>query len=88
MTNDRVGLTVDYGDILRRSAESLFRTFEDSSAGTLIADRDARIVWMNERYAASIGVGRATFCKKLAAPGIRWYRTRAHPDRAPDPASD
>jgi len=29
--------------------------FEDSSAGTLIVDRDARIVSMNERYATRFG---------------------------------
>ncbi|KWD55908.1 Fis family transcriptional regulator [Burkholderia ubonensis] len=55
MMNDWPRLPVDYGDVLLRAAESLFRTFEDSSAGTLIVDRDARIVWMNERYAARFG---------------------------------
>lgn len=47
MMNDWPRLPVDYGDVLRRAAESLFRAFEDSSAGTLIVDRDARIVWIN-----------------------------------------
>lgn len=51
MMNDWVRLPVNYGDVLRRAAESLFRTFEDSSAGTVVVDRDARVVWMNERYA-------------------------------------
>ena len=41
--------------MLRRAAESLFRTFEDSSAGTVVVDCDARVVWMNERYAARFG---------------------------------
>ncbi|EGD01933.1 putative sigma54-dependent transcriptional regulatory protein, partial [Burkholderia sp. TJI49] len=53
--NDWVRLPVNYGDVLRRAAESLFRTFEDSSAGTVVVDRDARVVWMNERYAARFG---------------------------------
>ena len=48
-------LPVNYGDVLRRAAESLFRTFEDSSAGTVVVDCDARVVWMNERYAARFG---------------------------------
>lgn len=56
MMNDWPRLPVDYGDVLRRAAESLFRAFEDSSAGTLIVDRDARIVWINERYAARFGL--------------------------------
>lgn len=55
MMNDWVRLPVNYGDVLRRAAESLFRTFEDSSAGTVVVDRDARVVWMNERYAARFG---------------------------------
>ena len=53
MTGSR--LPVNYGDVLRRAAESLFRTFEDSSAGTVVVDCDARVVWMNERYAARFG---------------------------------
>ncbi|OXH87031.1 sigma-54-dependent Fis family transcriptional regulator, partial [Burkholderia multivorans] len=55
MMNDWTRLPANYGDVLRRAAESLFRTFEDSSAGTVVVDRDARIVWMNERYAARFG---------------------------------
>ncbi|WP_038796218.1 sigma 54-interacting transcriptional regulator, partial [Burkholderia mallei] len=50
-----VRLPADYGDVLRRAAESLFKTFEHSSVGTLIVDKDARVVWINQRYAARFG---------------------------------
>ncbi|AJK50923.1 sigma-54 interaction domain-containing protein [Burkholderia plantarii] len=55
MMNDWANLPAGYGDVLARAAESLFRTFEHSSAGTLIVDRDARVVWINRRYAARFG---------------------------------
>ncbi len=55
MMNDWARLPVNYGDVLRRAAESLFRTFEDSSAGTVVVDRDARVVRKNDRYAARLG---------------------------------
>ncbi|XQM28371.1 sigma-54 interaction domain-containing protein [Burkholderia gladioli] len=55
MMNDWSNLPAGYGDVLTRAAESLFRTFEHSSAGTLIVDRDARVVWINSRYAARFG---------------------------------
>ena len=55
MTTDLIGVPAQYGAILRRAMDSLFKTFENFSEGTLIVDADARIVWINERYAARFG---------------------------------
>ena len=52
---DWIGLPDEYADVLRRAMDSLFDTFENFSEGTLIVDADARIVWINERYAARFG---------------------------------
>src|SRR4051812_39669508 len=55
MMNDWAGLPAIYGDVLRRAMDSLFRTFENFSEGTFIVDADARVVWINKRYAARFG---------------------------------
>ena len=55
MMNDWTGLPAAYGDVLRRAMDSLFRTFENFSEGTFIVDADARVVWINKRYAARFG---------------------------------
>ncbi|WP_128598039.1 sigma-54 interaction domain-containing protein [Paraburkholderia kirstenboschensis] len=55
MMNDWAGLPATYSDVLRRAMESLFRTFENFSEGTFIVDAEARVVWINKRYAARFG---------------------------------
>ena len=55
MMTDWAGLPATYGDVLRRAMDSLFRTFENFSEGTFIVDADARVVWINKRYAARFG---------------------------------
>ena len=35
---------------------SLFEAFDSLCEGTVVVDRDARVVWINERYAARFGV--------------------------------
>ncbi|MGF6898834.1 sigma-54 interaction domain-containing protein [Paraburkholderia sp. GAS348] len=55
MMNDWAGLPAPYGDVLRRAMDSLFRTFENFSEGTFIVDAEARVVWINKRYAARFG---------------------------------
>ncbi|WP_144112929.1 sigma-54 interaction domain-containing protein [Paraburkholderia sp. BCC1886] len=55
MMNDWAGLPAAYGDVLRRAMDSLFRTFENFSEGTFIVDAEARVVWINKRYAARFG---------------------------------
>mgnify|MGYP001549937099 CR=1 FL=1 len=55
MMNDWAGLPENYSDVLRRAMDSLFRTFENFSEGTFIVDADARVVWINKRYAARFG---------------------------------
>jgi transcriptional regulator with PAS, ATPase and Fis domain len=43
---------------LRDSAMlSVFTAFQRASEGTIIVDRDARIVWISERYARRFGIG-------------------------------
>ncbi|SDH92867.1 sigma-54 interaction domain-containing protein [Propionivibrio dicarboxylicus] len=41
--------------IRRLSMQSLFESFDTLCEGTVIVDRDARIVWINERYATRLG---------------------------------
>jgi transcriptional regulator with PAS, ATPase and Fis domain len=55
MRNDWINVPADYGDVMRRAMESLFKTFENLSEGTFIVDADARVVWINKRYAARFG---------------------------------
>ncbi|PSS57843.1 sigma-54-dependent Fis family transcriptional regulator [Pseudomonas sp. BBP2017] len=50
----------DYQQVRQLAIRSLFEIIEQSSEGTLIVDRDARIVWMNERYARRFGLEDAT----------------------------
>jgi transcriptional regulator with PAS, ATPase and Fis domain len=46
----------DYRRVRRLAIRSLFEIIEQSSEGTVIVDRDARIVWINERYARRFGL--------------------------------
>ncbi|MFC0399730.1 sigma-54 interaction domain-containing protein [Paraburkholderia rhizosphaerae] len=55
MMNDWSAMPATYSDVLRRAMDSLFRTFENFSEGTFIVDADARVVWINKRYAARFG---------------------------------
>ena len=55
MHNDWTHVPVDYSDVLRRAMDSLFKTFENFSEGTFIVDTEARVVWINKRYAARFG---------------------------------
>ncbi|SPB18422.1 Fis family transcriptional regulator [Caballeronia novacaledonica] len=55
MLNDWINVPLDYSDVMRRAMESLFKTFENLSEGTFIVDADARVVWINKRYAARFG---------------------------------
>jgi transcriptional regulator with PAS, ATPase and Fis domain len=45
----------DYQRVRTLAIRSLFEIIEQSSEGTVIVDRDANIVWMNERYARRFG---------------------------------
>ncbi|WP_273826302.1 MULTISPECIES: sigma-54 interaction domain-containing protein [Pseudomonas] len=56
--NDRESLK-DYQRVRLLAIRSLFENIEQSSEGTVIVDRDARIVWMNERYAKRFGLSSA-----------------------------
>ncbi|AHF67950.1 MULTISPECIES: sigma-54 interaction domain-containing protein [Pseudomonas] len=46
----------DYQNIQRLATRSLFEIIEQSSEGTVIVDKEARIVWINERYARRFGL--------------------------------
>ncbi len=46
----------DYAGIRQRAIRSLFEIIEQTSNGTVIVDRDARIVWINQRYAQHFGL--------------------------------
>ncbi|HEN8710775.1 MULTISPECIES: sigma-54 interaction domain-containing protein [Pseudomonas] len=49
----------DYPQVRQLAIRSLFEIIEQSSEGTVIVDREARIVWMNERYARRFGLADA-----------------------------
>ncbi|MFJ4445375.1 sigma-54 interaction domain-containing protein [Pseudomonas sp. NPDC089422] len=49
----------DYPQVRQLAIRSLFEIIEQSSEGTVIVDRDARIAWMNERYARRFGLADA-----------------------------
>ena len=49
----------DYPRVRQLAIRSLFEIVERSSEGTIIVDREARIVWMNERYARRFGLSSA-----------------------------
>ncbi|UIF88803.1 sigma-54-dependent Fis family transcriptional regulator [Cupriavidus sp. UYPR2.512] len=48
-------MLVNYDSVARRAMDSLFRTFENFSEGTIVVDAQARVVWINKRYAARFG---------------------------------
>ena len=50
----------DYQQVRLLAIRSLFEIIEQSSEGTVIVDRDANIVWMNERYARRFGLANAS----------------------------
>ena len=50
----------DYRRVRRLAIRSLFEIIEQSSEGTVIVDKEARIVWINERYARRFGLDDAT----------------------------
>lgn len=51
---------LDHKRIRRLSMQSMFESLDDLCEGTVIVDRDARIVWINERYATRLGAISAT----------------------------
>jgi transcriptional regulator with PAS, ATPase and Fis domain len=48
-------MLLDHDRIRRRSMQSLFESLENLCEGTVVVDRNARIVWINERYAQRLG---------------------------------
>ncbi len=46
----------DYRRVRRLAIRSLFEIIEQSSEGTVIVDKQARIVWINERYTKRFGL--------------------------------
>jgi transcriptional regulator with PAS, ATPase and Fis domain len=49
-------LLADYETIRRRAMQSLFESLDTMSEGTVVVDKNSRIVWINERYAARFGI--------------------------------
>ena len=48
-------MLLDHDEIRRLSMQSLFESLDTLCEGTVVVDRDARIVWINERYATRLG---------------------------------
>jgi len=48
-------LLLDQEQIRRRSMQSLFESLDNLCEGTVVVDRNARIVWINDRYALRLG---------------------------------
>ncbi|SQF98642.1 sigma54 specific transcriptional regulator [Paucimonas lemoignei] len=87
----------DYLRVRQLAIRSLFEIIEQSSEGTVIVDKDANIVWINERYARRFGLQDASValgqpCEKVI-PGslLRQVATNGRPilldmmDTAKDP---
>jgi transcriptional regulator with PAS, ATPase and Fis domain len=87
----------DYLSVRQLAIRSLFEIIEQSSEGTVIVDKDANIVWINERYARRFGLQDASLalgqpCEKVI-PGslLRQVATNGRPilldmmDTAKDP---
>ncbi len=49
----------DYATLRTRAMASLFEAFDSLCEGTVMVDRNARVVWINERYAARFGIADA-----------------------------
>jgi len=47
---------LDPHDLRRRAGNSFFEIFESLAEGALATDRDARIVWINEKYQKFLGI--------------------------------
>ncbi|EPL15624.1 sigma-54-dependent Fis family transcriptional regulator [Pseudomonas sp. CF161] len=60
----------DYKRVRQLAIRSLFEIIEQSSEGTVIVDRDANIVWMNERYARRFGLESAAFAIGKACESV------------------
>jgi len=52
----RLPLLQDQALVKRKAMQSVFECFDELAEGCLIVDRDARVVMINERYAARLGV--------------------------------
>jgi transcriptional regulator with PAS, ATPase and Fis domain len=48
-------ILLDHDSIRRRSMQSLFESLDTLCEGTVVVDRNARVVWINERYATRLG---------------------------------
>jgi transcriptional regulator with PAS, ATPase and Fis domain len=55
----RAELETDTEAVYARAVRSLFALFEEMCEGALAVDRQARIVWINQKYRALLGVGDA-----------------------------
>jgi transcriptional regulator with PAS, ATPase and Fis domain len=50
----------DAEGIRRKAMQSMFELFEGLCEGALVVDKDARIAWMSDKYAAKLGLRSAT----------------------------
>jgi PAS domain-containing protein len=64
----------DYEQLRARAMTSLFEAFDSLCEGTVVVDRDARVVWINERYAA-----RLRRCPTRKKPSVRKSRKSSRP---------
>ncbi|MFJ3056377.1 sigma-54 interaction domain-containing protein [Herbaspirillum sp. NPDC087042] len=55
LSTEEAGVLTNYDVVARRAMESLFRTLENFSEGTIVVDAQARVVWINKRYATRFG---------------------------------
>ena len=40
----------------QKAMQSVFDSFDELCEGSLVVDHEARVVWINDRYAARLGV--------------------------------
>ena len=55
MEIETTSLLADYEHVRKLAMQSLFTSLENFSEGTVIVDRNARVVWINQHYAARFG---------------------------------
>ena len=55
LSTEEAGVLTNYDFVARRAMESLFRTLENFSEGTIVVDAQAHVVWINQRYATRFG---------------------------------
>jgi len=70
-------LPLDTDQVLKLAAQSMFDTFARSAMGTMVVDREHRIVWISEGYKNFLpALGFRARATSSASASKRWCPTR------------